>query len=918
MSDENLIDIARVNYPLVEALYESYVKDPKSIDPKWIEVFKALELVQTEIDQTAVKSSDVTRSALVAGIHECRIQRMIDTYRTFGHLATQLNPISTDSPAEPEPLKLENLGFRKEDLPDSFPTCGIFKESTAPLSDIINALKKTYCSRVGFEYMDLDNPDLKKWIQEKIEPSHLDFNLSIDQKKMILDCLNKSELFEVFLHTKFTGQKRFSLEGGETLIPMLKGFIAAGAALGVDEFVLGMAHRGRLNALANILNKSFADIFSEFDEGYFPDSFEGSGDVKYHKGFLSDVMTIHGHQVKISLTPNPSHLESVDAVIEGQVKGKQIKRGDETQERVMAILVHGDAALSGQGAVYESLQMYKLRGYTTGGTVHFVINNQIGFTTLPEDSRSTRYCTDIAKTFDAPVFHVNAEDPEACLFVALLAAEIRHLFHIDCFIDLNCYRKYGHNEGDEPAFTQPLQYQIIRKKVPIRELFRDTLIQEGVVEKALAENLEAEFKKALSDAQKAVKPSERRSDCSQQKNNNTSKQLQSIETGVSENILREIAERFCEVPAGFKPHPKLEHLLKERLSMVAKPTPKKPIDWGMGEMLALGSLLWNGTPVRLAGQDSGRGTFSHRHALWVDQITEAAYYPLSHLKKDQGRVDIINTLLSEYAALGFEYGYSTAYPETLVIWEAQFGDFANGAQVIIDQYISCAEQKWGQKSNLTLFLPHGYEGQGPEHSSARLERFLTLAANDNMFICNPTTPAQFFHLIRRQVVSLVQKPLIVMTPKVLLRHPDCNSSIEDLSKGRFAEILDDPKNSKDATRVLFCSGKIYYELAELRIKEKLDDLCIIRIEQLYPFDQSKLEQILKEYQALKEYYWVQEEHFNMGAWSYIHPLIEELLPVKLQYIGRAQSAAPATGSYVLHKKELAAIFDPIRKGKVSK
>jgi 2-oxoglutarate dehydrogenase E1 component len=907
MPEKRLLDIARANYPLVEAVYEKYQKDPKSVGEDWIDVFRALELLPQEAERVEPALTPQVMPAVVTGDAASRISMLIDAYRNLGHLAVPVNPIAMEPPAKVSQLQLERFGFSEKDLSYEFPTCGLLPKQKAPLLEIVQVLKKIYCERIGFEYMGIQTPAFEKWIQERIE-HQLSLPISIEQKQMILELLNKSELFEVFLHTKFTGQKRFSIEGCETLIPLLAAVFEKGAILGSEEYVLGMAHRGRLNVLANILNKSYTEIFSEFDEGYFPDSFEVSGDVKYHKGFLSEVVTIHGHPVKISLTPNPSHLESVDPVVVGQVKGKQIKRGDSKQSKVVAVLVHGDAAIAGQGVVYETMQFFRLKGYSTGGTIHVVVNNQIGFTTLPSDSRSTFYCTDIAKAFGCPVFHVNAEDPEACLFAAILAAEIRHLYHLDVFIDLNGYRKYGHNEGDEPAFTQPIEYQLIRSKKPIRELYRDKLIQEGVVEKFMAEGLEVEFKKALQEAQRAGKPSEKSPASPPQAPN----LFQAIPTGVSKHILQDVAKAYAEIPSDFNIHPKLEQLLRERLSMLF--SENKPIDWGMAEILAYGSLLIEGISIRLSGQDTGRGTFSHRHALWMDQVKEQAYFPLSHLKADQGRADVINSPLSEFAALAFEYGYSIAYPEALVIWEAQFGDFSNGAQVVFDQYISCAEQKWGQKSHLTVLLPHGYEGQGPEHSSSRLERFLSLAGNDNMFICNPSTPAQFFHLLRRQVHGGFQKPLICLTPKVLLRHPDCVSSVEDLERGSFQEIIDDPLHPEKAARLIFCTGKIYFELSHFRNKEKISDLSLIRIEQLYPLHEEKLRSVIKQYKQAKSFMWVQEEPSNMGAWSYMHPLLESMLPLKakLDYIGRPQSASPATGSYAIHKKELAAILNAIK------
>lgn len=893
-------DTNSTNLPLLEELYNKYQEDPTSVDPSWSPLFSVLER------ETPLTS----RLPLSEAPADLRIYHLIEAYRTYGHLAAQIDPIALTPVEEPWQLHLETLGFGAEELKQEFPTCGLLSQEKASLEEIIKTLKEIYCGKIGIEYMGLEDPVIKAWLQEKLELAHFRPQLSIDQKKMVLQQLNRSELFESFIHTKYTGQKRFSLEGAETLIPMLETVVEIGNQLGIEQFVIGMAHRGRLNVLSNILNKSHIDIFSEFEEGYIPNSFEGSGDVKYHKGFYSEVTTPKGNKVQITLAPNPSHLESVGPVVEGQVKAKQLLIGDEIkQERVIPILIHGDAAISGQGIVYETLELYRLPGYSTGGTLHFVINNQIGFTAVPSESRSTRYCTDIAKGFNAPIFHVNAEDPEGCVFVTNLAIELRQKFHCEVFIDLNCYRKYGHNESDEPAYTQPLEYQLIRKKKPIRELYRDQLIHQGVVEKDLAESLEKEFteglQKALQETKVASKVTEKNS------KKNEPDYFLKIDTAVSEDILKSVAQQISKVPEGFTIHPKLHHLVEERLQMIIGGEKAKPIDWGTAELLAYGTLLWQGRHVRISGQDSRRGTFSHRHAIWMDQVVEKDYCPLSHLKQGQGRFDVINSSLSEYAVLGFEFGYSSAYQDALVIWEAQFGDFCNTAQVMIDQYISTAEQKWGQKFSLTLFLPHGYEGQGPEHSSGRMERFLSLCGNDNMRVVNPTTPAQFFHLLRKQVLDPIRKPLVVFTPKGLLRHPECVSQLKDLTTGTFRPILDDVHSETNVKRVVFCCGRIYYDLIAERAKRESKDLAIIRLEQLYPLDVEALKELVKKYSAAEEYLWVQEEPYNMGAWGFIHPLLNSLIPTPIKYIGRPRSSSPAVGSYALHKKQHAELLSAL-------
>lgn len=892
------------NGALIEELYEKWLTNPESVDASWRYYFQEIEQPTREENLSSGSHSVLYYPHLeISPVADLRLFNLINAYRTYGHLMAQFNPLLTQESEEPEQLKMETYGFTRQDLSSLFPTCGLLPQEKAPLLDIVNMLKRIYCNKVGIEYMGLQNPELEEWLQAQIEPGFSTYAPTMEQKQMILNHLNKSELFESFIHTKYVGQKRFSLEGSETLIPILAAMIDKGAELGVEEFVLGMAHRGRLNVLTNILDKSYTDIFTEFEDNYIPNSYEGSGDVKYHKGYYSSVRSVHGHQVRITLSPNPSHLESVDPVVEGQTRARQTVLQDVEREKVVPILIHGDAALAGQGIVYEVMQFSRLEGYSTGGTIHIVINNQIGFTTLPEEGRSTRYDTDLARGFGAPVFHVNAEDPDTCLYVTSLAVEIRQQFHCDVFIDLYCYRKYGHNETDEPAFTQPIDYQLIRNKKPIREIYRDLLIHHGVVEKFMAESLEAEFKTGLQKAMQAAKTLEKRSQTTGNKEN--PQLIPRKMTSMPIHTLFAIGAALCRMPPQFKLHPKLEHLLQERQKMVADAGERKPIDWGMAELLAYGSLLWEGISIRLSGQDSRRGTFSHRHAAFVDQSSNARYLPLQHVKDGQGRFDVYNSPLSEFGVLGFEFGYSIGDPETLVLWEAQFGDFANGAQVTIDQYLATAEQKWGQRFSLTLLLPHGYEGQGPEHSSARIERFLQLCGNDNMFVVNPTTPAQFFHLLRNQGLRTHKKPLIVFTPKGLLRHPECVSTLEELAEGSFKEVLDDAANLQKVKQLVFCSGRIYYDLIHERVKENVQDMAIVRIEQLYPLNTTLIEEIIEKYNGVEDYLWVQDEPCNMGAWDYIRPALQELLPKgkEITYIGRPRSASPAVGSHAIHKQQ---------------
>lgn len=886
---KNWLEAGLANPALVEQMYEEVQRNPNNVDASWY--FAFIEPYRTLVKHVEVDVSE-----------NLKVYNLIQAYRIYGHLWAKVNPIATHQPEEPSQLKLEPLGFKESDLKRQFPTYGILPQATASLEEIIETLKQIYCRSIGYEYMYVENSELRSWLQQKIETESRK-DLSLNAKQLILDHLNRSELFESFIHTKYTGQKRFSLEGAETLIPMLEDVIEEGSNSGTEVFVIGMAHRGRLNVLSNILRKSHVEIFSEFEENYIPNSFEGSGDVKYHKGFFSEVKTPDGKLVKIFLAPNPSHLESVDPVVEGQTKAKQ--ETSENYTKIMPILIHGDAAISGQGVLYETLQLNRLPGYATGGTLHFVINNQIGFTTTPEESRSTRYCTDVAKTFSAPVFHVNAEDPEACLFVTHLAVQIRQKFHCDVLIDLNGYRKYGHNESDEPAYTQPQEYQLIRSKKPIREIYRDQLIQEGIVEKSLAESLEKEFTSSL---QAALQESKIGRPTVARKETKITDHFPKIKTAVTSDVLKKISEMISAVPTEFKIHPKLHHLVEERMSMIIEE--QKPIDWGMAELLAYGTLLWDGYQVRLSGQDCKRGTFSHRHAAWKDQAVENTYYPLEHLKEGQGKFEVCNSPLSEYACLGFEYGYSVADPNALVIWEAQFGDFCNGGQIIIDQYIATSEQKWGQTFSLVLFLPHGYEGQGPEHSSGRMERFLALCGNDNMRVVNPTTPAQFFHLLRKQVLNPDKKPLIVFTPKGLLRHPACVSSVKEFTHGEFQEIIEDDVDPKDVKVLVFCTGRLYYDLIEERKKRNSADIAFVRLEQLYPTHTEKLKKMIKKYKHADRYVWAQEEPCNMGAWEFIGPILQSLLPKQktLQYVGRSRSASPATGSYAMHKKQHAEIL----------
>lgn len=872
------------NISLIEELYARYQLNPESVDQSWRHFFEGIDFGSFLYQRGEKKGID---------IKDGKIRDLIQAYRRWGHLLARFNPLQTtfDLPRE---LKLENLGFLESDRDQLFPTLGFSDQPEALLSQWIETLQSIYSHRIGFEYMDLGRLDLEKWVQQRIEPK-LQIELAIEEKRRLLEDLNKSEAFETFLHTKYVGQTRFSLEGAETIIPLLAQLIDRGANLGAEEFLIGMAHRGRLNILTNILNKPFSAIFEEFeDDTLF--SFSGNDDVRYHMGFQGQMQTRSGKKVFVEMAANPSHLESVDPVVLGLTLARQIEQKDEQKTRIVPLLIHGDASVAGQGVVYETLQFMNLPSYSVGGTIHLVINNQIGYTTLPEESRSTRYCTDIAKAFGCPVFHVNAEDPESCLFVAQLAIEIRQTFHCDVFIDLLCYRKYGHNEGDEPSFTQPIQYQMIRSKKTIRQLYLEQLLSSGHLEQKMAELLDLQFKQQLqtelASAQEKIKGKTASFSTS------ASTLLQPVPTAVEEQRLASLLQTFCTVPASFHLHPKLQKWVQDRLSSL-----QRSLDWSTAECMAFASLLDESIPIRLAGEDCQRGTFSQRHAVWIDAETGQPYSPLNQYKT---RCDIVNSPLTEFAGMGFEYGYSWGVKQALILWEAQYGDFNNGAQTIIDQYLVSAEQKWNTPSSLILLLPHGYEGAGPEHSSARLERFLQLAALDNIQVVNATTPAQYFHLLRRQALRKQKRPLIVFTPKSLLRFSACSSRLEEFTTGNFQEILDDPSSIASPKRILFCSGKIFYDLLAYR---KRSDTVLVRIEQLYPLHLERLKKIVAPYKGATEWIWVQEEPKNMGAWNYISPHLQTLTTSKIHYVGRLENPNTATGSNRKHKQEQQALIE---------
>jgi 2-oxoglutarate dehydrogenase E1 component len=863
---------------------------------------------------------------------EAGIMQMINAYRVRGHLIADLDPLGAEPSYHPE-LDPETYGLTIWDLDREFLT-GTLGESigeggpkpVATLREILETLRQTYCGKVGCEYMNIQVPEQKRWLQQRMEPEANNWPLERETRLRILQNLIDGEEFEHFLHSRFVGQKRFALEGGEAALAILDEILERASLNDVHEIVAGMAHRGRLNILANVVGKDLKQIFSEFEGEIDPASTQGSGDVKYHLGATGVRKRANGKEIVVSVSPNPSHLEAVDPVVEGIVRPKQDRLGDTLRERVIPVLIHGDAAFSGQGVVAETLNLSQLDGYSTGGTIHLVINNQIGFTTLPEESRSSPYSTDVARGVQAPIFHVNGDDPEAAIRVVQIAFDYRQQFKKDVVIDMICYRRHGHNEGDDPSYTQPILYRKIKEHTPVGALYTERLVREGVVTAEEAAEMRKASAQRLSDAFDAAQ---------QRAEHYEPQELSAVageeiagfcpRTAVNRPVLERVIRGIASFPEEFHLHPKLRGFVDRRRAALEKDA---AIDWAFAEALAFGTLALEGSAVRLSGQDSGRGTFSQRHLAFYDSETGKRYIPLQHVAPDQARFDVYDSSLSEYAVLGFEFGYSVADPLTLVIWEAQFGDFANGAQIMIDQFISCAESKWGQPSGLVMLLPHGYEGQGPEHSSARIERYLTLCAENNMQVANCTTPAQYFHLLRRQMYGGhdrrgIRKPLAVFAPKSLLRHPEAVSHLRDFTSGGFLEILGDsePVGSAHVSRLVFCSGKIYYDLLAARRERKAEHVALARVEQLYPFAVDQAAAIVASYPAAAEVVWAQEEPRNMGPWRFMRewmqPLLEETRR-ELRYVGRTESASPATGSGKRHQREQAEIVnDALAPGGIS-
>ncbi len=835
---------------------------------------------------------------------QARVLQLINMFRVRGHLVADINPLLSGMRSHPE-LDPENYGLTLWDLDREFNTLGVAGKSRIKLREIIEILRDAYCRTIGVEYMHIQEPDQKQWLQHRIEGVSRSRWLNNKDMRTILIMLNAAEAFENFLHTKYVGHKRFSLEGAETLIPMLNHLLDKAIEQNVQETIIGMSHRGRLNVLANILQKSYKRIFREFEGDLDPNTQHGSGDVKYHLGAEGVHVHTSGRRLKVILASNPSHLEAVDPVVEGMTRARQDLIGDVGKNRVLPVLIHGDAAFAGQGVVAETLNLSQLHGYRTGGTIHIVVNNGIGFTTSPTAARSSTYATDVARMIQAPIFHVNGEDPEACVHVTELALEFRKNFKKDVVIDMICYRRHGHNEGDEPSYTQPQMYAQIKEKRSIRKLYTETLVNRKDLTLKEAEEaldnyrrmLDAAFDETKDSAPPKVQIPEKVTLVKPQK---------PLPTGVDEDRMNAIVKALTDIPENFNIHPKLDKQMRIRGSFVEKDA----IDFGLAEALAFGSLLDEGINIRLSGQDSRRGTFSHRHAVLIDYQTGEEYTPLNNIHQEQANLMIYDSLLSEYAALGFEYGYSVMNQDCLVLWEGQFGDFINGAQIIIDQFISSAEDKWDQKSGLVLLLPHVFEGQGPEHSSARLERFLTLCAEDNMRVTFPSNAAQYFHLLRNQAKRERKNPLIVLTPKSLLRADVAKCGKPDIVDGHFNVILEDPEPPADPAKIIFCTGKVVYDLFEYRKREQIGDALIVRIEQLYPFPFDQIGALLKNYSKVKDIRWVQEEPRNMGAWAFILPRMQEVLSArhKLNFVGRLPSASPAAGVYQMHLAEMELIM----------
>ncbi|MGB9474491.1 MAG: 2-oxoglutarate dehydrogenase E1 component [Candidatus Udaeobacter sp.] len=896
---------ARANLELIEENYRRWQRNPQSVDSGWSAFFEGFELGNLP-QRDGAAAAEAREAAL-----QTRVDGLIYAYCSLGHTIARVDPLAATRPQNPL-LSLREFGFSDADLDLRVSSKFFLDNRSMTLREMISGLERIYADSIGSEFMHIQDPRVRDWIRKRLETRPHKHSTPAAVQVALLRALLEAESFEIFLHTRYVGQKRFSLQGSESLMVILDTILHKCPESGVEEICMGMAHRGRLNVLANFLRKSLRVIFTEFSENYVPELVAGDGDVKYHLGYHSVRKLASGGEVEIRLSSNPSHLEAVDPVVEGQARARQRIRGDtEHRRKVLPLLVHGDAAFIAQGIVAETLNLSQLHGYSTGGTIHIVVNNQIGFTTLPKDARSSTYSTDIAKMIEAPIFHVNGDDPLAVKFVSDMSFDFRQRFGRDVVIDLYCYRRYGHNEGDEPSFTQPDLYAIIEKHPSVTQLYKGELLEAGTLSEDDAASLETEFGLRLEMTRDEVDVIEKRKANEKARFRESTAIFQpeysseSEPTAISEKTLKIIVDGMTRIPEGFAIQPKIKRIVLDHQRKVFEDG--GPYEWHYAEALAFGSLLLDGIPVRLSGQDSSRGTFSTRHSVLYDAKTGKPYVPLMHLAQKQARICIYNSPLSEAAVLGFDYGYSLDYPKMLCLWEAQFGDFSNGAQTIIDQFIVSAESKWQRPSGIVLLLPHGYEGQGPEHSSARLERFLQACAEDNIQVCNLTTSAQYFHVLRRQMKRDFIKPLIIMTPKSLLRAKFASSPVEEFIHGRFEEILGSPDAGPSAKvkRIILCSGKVYYDLLNYRTERKIDDAAIIRVEQLYPLAEKKLREMLKPFPKSAKLVWCQEESENMGAWTFIEPRLRTIFCTEIAYAGREASASPAVGSLARHKREQA-------------
>ncbi len=908
--------LSGANAAYVEELYERWLDDAEAVPRHWQQIFDDLTEGQRQ-DSRHLAILEHFRHlhenghyqagpVMAEDYKQAGVLRLINAFRVRGHQRAQLDPLKLSERPDVPDLELGFHSLSEADLKTSFHTGSLAAPDHLPLAEIIDICRKTYCGSIGVEYMHIADTNQRRWLQQRLESTRGNYTPSREERLRLLDKLAAAEGMEKYLHSKYVGQKRFSLEGGESLIPLFDTLIRHSGSQGIKEMVIGMAHRGRLNVLVNVLGKSPGELFAEFEGVIAKDDPNRSGDVKYHMGFSSDVRT-PGGVMHLALAFNPSHLEIVNPVVAGSSRARQARLGDHRHEQVLPVLVHGDAAIAGQGVVMELLNMSQARGFAIGGTFHVVINNQIGFTTSnPIDARSTLYCTEVAKMVQAPILHVNGDDPEAVLYATRVAADFRREFKKDVVVDLVCYRRHGHNEADEPAATQPRMYQTIRSLDPVRKQYADRLLDEGLVEQKTLDQMASDYRDRLDAGKPVVElvPEEEALVTTDWSPYLEADWREAADTRLSVDEVRRLNEVLTDIPEGFELHKQVQRIVDSRRKMAAG---EMPMDWGFAETMAYAGLVNSGHGLRLVGQDSGRGTFFHRHAVLHNQADGSPLLPLARLARDPRRVTVIDSLLSEEAVLGFEYGYATADPGSLVIWEAQFGDFVNGAQVVIDQFITSGEAKWGRLCGLVMFLPHGYEGQGPEHSSARLERFMQLCSGNNIQVCVPSLPAQMFHMLRRQVLRPFRKPLIVMTPKSLLRHKASTSTLDDLAKGEFQVVIDDPAepNPDKVKRVVFCAGKVYFDIASQQQEQDVDNVAVVRVEQLYPFPREELQEIIALYDQADEVVWCQEEPLNQGAWFQIRHHLQACIrdDQKLMYVGREGSASPAVGYYQIHLEQ---------------